>query len=466
MKMRLRVLVYMNPVVVDKISKRFLYQKDSGFLFTKSLINSLPNDWRFLVLVPKKFNSSFFPTNHIVQCIEYDYCTSIHQNRYHFNRNIISKALPYSTDVDVIISNQPEISANLKVFFQNQRRENPIIINYFHWIDCKESSDFAHGLTGYIYREIDGVLSSNLSCFHNEYAKSLYDNSVNEITGKESSYKYGFFHPKATKFGEDPITLPDKKIILFNHRLNNTTGWQEVVDACTELAKERDDFVLWLTDDQSLKNKPMLEEKKFIINKRLVFNQYGYLIMKSHFSVCNTKGYATWNMSILDSILNGCLPIVPDNKLYRYMLSDTGVYFNPKDLKLCIRKHLDMSVQDNRNELKKIRMAENEIDIVKFIYDEISDRIKDRNITKYDDVVKYIKQKIVAEKSEFVNEFWSFHANSNFQIIRWMLLADGFIDDTQKVKSTYHYNDKADWERQFNDDRTKQLRLDGSDVFE
>ena len=38
----LRVLVWSNPLVVDKIAKTFHYWKDSGFIFTKHLIKSLP----------------------------------------------------------------------------------------------------------------------------------------------------------------------------------------------------------------------------------------------------------------------------------------------------------------------------------------------------------------------------------------------------------------------------------------
>ena len=129
--MNIRVLIYMNPLVVDKISKRFLWEKDSGFLYTKQLIQSLPTDWRFTVLTPKNFDRTFFDDEHEIDCVEYDYSTSIHQNRYHFNRNILAKALPYGVDIDVVLNMQPEVTANLRVFFENQRREKPIIIKLF-----------------------------------------------------------------------------------------------------------------------------------------------------------------------------------------------------------------------------------------------------------------------------------------------------------------------------------------------
>ena len=141
--MNIRGLIYMNPLVFNKVTKKFLGEKDSGLLYTKQLINSLPTNWRFTVLVPKGITNDFFGNTHIVDCIEYDYSTSIHQNRYHFNRNILAKTFPFTKDVDIVINNQPEVAANLKVFFKVQRRELPIMINIFHWIDCKESAKVA-----------------------------------------------------------------------------------------------------------------------------------------------------------------------------------------------------------------------------------------------------------------------------------------------------------------------------------
>ena len=114
--MNFRVLVYMNPLVFNKISKKFIPEKDSGFLYTKQLIASLPQNWRFTILVPKGVTAEFFDSTHNIECVQYDYATSIHQNRYHFNRNIISKALPFTKDIDIVINNQPEVTANLRVF--------------------------------------------------------------------------------------------------------------------------------------------------------------------------------------------------------------------------------------------------------------------------------------------------------------------------------------------------------------
>ena len=276
--MNIRVLIYMNPLVFNRISKKFLPEKDSGFLYTKQLIESLPTSWRFTVLVPKGVATDFFGDSHTIEYVEYDYSTSIHQNRYHFNRNIISKAFSYTKDIDVIINNQPEVTANLRVFFRIQRREDPLIINIYHWIDCKESAKFASDLSGFIFRQVEGFNRADINLFHNEHALRLFRESAKENELSLKPIKTGFFHPQPTEFGVKPIKLSDKKIILFNHRLNNTTGWKEVIEICEKIRKERDDFVLWVTDENTIVKdwQEQSTDRDWIITQSIPFENYGY----------------------------------------------------------------------------------------------------------------------------------------------------------------------------------------------
>lgn len=427
----------MNPLIVDKISKRFLYDKDSGFLYTKQLIHNLPDDWRITILVPKGFNPNFWDTPlKYIDNIEYDYSTSIHQNRYHFNRNILAKTLPYGTDIDVVLNMQPEVTENIKVFFQNQRREKPLIINYYHWIDCKESRKFAKGLGGFIWRQVEGARSADLNLFHTPYAFDLFNTSARESNLPIDNIKFGYFFPQPTIFGTKPIKLPKKKIILFNHRLNNTTGWRDVVKACKKLKEEGQDFILWITDDQNLKDMEDLKQYSWIIIQRVPYESYGYLIKNSHFSVCNTNEYATWNMAVLDSKANGCTPLVPATDLFNTMFggkipTDYGGLLYPS-----MRTLLNNTKKENDKYLKPLDI-EKDNSIIPFIEKTIHDRVKYKTIKKYEDVVKYIKNNNMCLKKDFINEFWSFHANSNFQLIRWKLLSNGFKDHIINKETTY-----------------------------
>lgn len=439
--MDLRVLVYMNPLVVDKISKKFLWEKDSGFLYIKDLLMRLPMDWRITVLVPKGFNSDFFlpQARQIINCEEYDYSTSIHQNRYHFNRNIIAKLLPYTTDVDLILNNQPEVTANLRVFFKNQRRETPLIINYFHWIDCKESAKFGKELSGFIWRQVEGVNNADLSLLHSTHAIKLLNDSREEngLKFKEDSL-FGRFIPQPTKFGNKPIPLPKEKIILFNHRLNNTTGWKEVVETCFELRKTRQDFILWLTDEQNLKELEILRQYPWIIIKKIPFESYGYLMENSHFSVCNIQGYATWNLAVLDSLYNGCMPLVPHNDLFNDMFGTDIPKFNSMygTMQILMEDLLNADKKIINDAYMKRVTVLKDPSIVEWVENTIKDRVKNKTIKKYDDVVKHIIDNDPCFKKDFINKFWSFHANSNFQLIRWKLLSEGF-NDIGYVESVY-----------------------------
>jgi hypothetical protein len=71
-----------------------------------------------------------------------------------------------------------------------------------------------------------------------------------------------------------------------------------------------------------------------------------------------------------------------------------------------------------------------------FIRD-IESRLKSRP-KKYDDVVGLISEQPQVYKKTWVNKFWSFHTNSNFQLIRWHLLSDGIRDDTSQSESLYY----------------------------
>lgn len=404
----IRVLIYLNPLVVDKISKKFLYQKDSGFLYTKQLIETLPKNWHISILVPDGIDQSFFPN---CKFIKYDYSTSIHQNRYHFNRNILAKSFPYGKDIDVVLNMQPEVSANLSVFFQNQRRETPIIINYFHWIDCDESRKFAKNLGGYISRQIDGVMTADLSLFHSEYALSLFNKSVKQFGINDLKFSSGFFKPKSTNFGTVPFDLPNKKIILFNHRLNNTSGWKEVVNIFKELG--RDDCVLWITDDQNLKESKLNNDLNIIV-KRVDYDNYGYLLQKSHFSIANLGGYSTWNMSVIDSINHGTAVISPKTDLMQSIGANTTI-----NLKDTILQYIKM------DKVTPPLIEFNDFDIPKWITNKIESTVSTAcKPKKYDEVVSMLP----CEKRQFINNLWSFHANSNFQKIRWRLLCEGFED--------------------------------------
>ena len=87
-----------------------------------------------------------------------------------------------------------------------------------------------------------------------------------------------------------PINLPNKKIIVFNHRWNTSTGWKRFVEYTDELGSE---YLIWCTDPKA---------PNTYISKVLPFAEYGYLLQNSLCSVCFVDSYATWNLSVQDGL--------------------------------------------------------------------------------------------------------------------------------------------------------------------
>ena len=161
----------------------------------------------------------------------------------------------------------------------------------------------------------------------------------------------------------------------------------------------------------------------------MFFYEYGYLLSKANFSVCNVKDYATWNMSVLDSQYHGTEVVACDTPLMREFRT-----FTTNDFKKTFNLLLDKEkIPSHKPELK-------DFDLEKYIIQQIGYKVKSaKTPLKYDKVVDMIKERKTwgCSKRDFVNEFWSFHANSNFQKIRWKLLYDGFVDDTTSGTTLY-----------------------------
>lgn len=457
--MSLRVLVWSNPLVVDKISHQFRYDADSGFIFTKHLISKLPKTWRYTWVIPDKIKESdwgwFSSANEIVELMPYPYPTNIHQARYEFAGDVLRNNFEYGHDIDVILNNQPEVSASLRAWASNQRREHPIILSFYHWLDVPDSAQFGRTLSGYFWRQWDGYLASDSAFFHNRYAFDLFSEEVERKVVESSDLwktRTGTFNPPATEFGKEPYPMPEEKVILFNHRLNNTTNWKHVVETLEKLWDTRKDFCLWLTDeDGSSLHKQYLKKFPFIHVERIPEQSYGYVMENSHFAVCAHKGYSTWNMAILDSIRNGLFTLVPNDGIYREMLLPFNelMWHNfGDDLYVAMSTLLNADARTLRTmneEVQRFVISQyswSSAEILEHIFAHVQLRMGDKPPKKYSDVWKYIKNsETPVEKRDWVNKFWSFHVNSNFQKIRWWLLFDGNIRDiTEEHRTTYTYD--------------------------
>lgn len=429
----------------------------------KQLLKSFPKDYRLSWLVPEQVIKNknnekdwFLEAHPNIELLPYPYPTSIHRNRYDFYGKNILDLFPYPTDIDFVINNQPELSGGLRTLFDTAKREKPIILNFYHWIDCQESRKFGEDLGGYFYREVEGFINADFSCFHNDYAFSLFKNEFKNRFG-ESGFDFTelkeekvlHFKPAATKFGSDPFDLSKfdgKKIVLFNHRMNQTTQWKEVVSIFDEIYKEQQDFVLWMTDAANKESARLVKSYPFIHVEQLPFENYGYLMEKSHFSVCNHKGYSTWNMAAIDAIFNNCFTLIPKREVYIDMFKDFECsesfmhedknQLKEKCLLLLSKPKINTEVIVKCPKLKHLFEPNDEIFNQKII-ESIKKRCENKT-AKYDLALDLIKKNTKISKKDLINTLWSFHCNSNFQKMRWRFLTkEDVCDETNEKETVY-----------------------------
>lgn len=488
----LRILVVMNPVVTAKNGKEHIYWKDSGFIYMKHLISSLPSGYRFYWLVPDTIKKRedkewFLETNKNIEIVSYPYPSSVVYNRFDFSIKLYDRIFKMKKmDVDVVFNNQPEISLNIMTWFE-KKRDIPLFFNFFHWFDCKESAKFKATLPTYFFREYDAVINSDVSFFHNQYALRLFKKEMRrkhirilkferererQMPAKDYSTIVDYFYPPPTKFGTDRMRVPrktkDKKIILFNHRNNQTTNWLKVIGILKEVYKERQDFVLWMTDDTteklvSIKDdlemsdsletstpfiRRFMAEHPFIVNKSAPFAQFGYLIKKSHFAICAHKGYSTWNMAVLDCFYNGCFSLVPYEGVYKYMFKvwgdKYGIFHDHKNLKERIIELLDVDKKtlDRRasNLVKKCRFFNlDQLHIKKHIDNIIEMECSRSAFRDFKEAKQSILEKGYINKLTWSSMMWKTSHSKSYKRMRWQLLSSGEVkDDTTKSETTYY----------------------------
>lgn len=447
----LRGLIFSNPLIVDKVSHQFLYQKDSGFLVAKEIIQSMPDNYRYYWVIPDRIaeHKWFKEANQNVQIVPYPYSTNIHQNRFEFYGDIFRGTFPYGTDIDFIMCHQPEVTGSIKTWVQNQRRDNPVVLSFHHWIDCEASRKFGAGLQPFFLRSWEGYLASDINYFHCAYAHSLFaeeaDNNISGLAIRDK--RVGFFKPPPfpnESVKPEPIPLPSEKIIVFNHRLNQTTCYDEVLEICAGMYQGRQDFVLWITDVNRMKYSK--ERYPFVIEQALPEAQYKYLLQSAHFSVCNHRGYSTWNMAIVDSYHNGCLALIPKRDVYLDMFAGTKAevfHSNKHDLQELMKIYLDKGEPEIETITKRViadcpnLFARDSFDYSPEIIKLIEERCSGKMPLGYDNVRQYIIETDGCYKQDWVNKFWEFHVNSNFQKIRWNLLLDGVNDNTKRHEVFY-----------------------------
>ena len=272
----------------------YKHNSDSNYKVVEKTIKFLPMCHHYVV-VPE--NHTIDDTRLNVTLLKYPYPKNAVSNRATFDFKSFRKLLSMKKmDIDFVFVHQPELLYNVMVALSDERYGE--IVNkflFFHWIDCPQSRGSAAIPHSYM-NQLGAINQCNKVFFHtpqsSEYFKKNYNRESSTALNLDFVKNKSSYFPLASdKFPEPkPFNLPDKKVIVFNHRWNVSTGWKRLVEYTEDLG---DEYRIWCTDPKA--------PKKYT-GEVLPFNEYGYLLKESLCSVCFVDSYATWNLSVQDGL--------------------------------------------------------------------------------------------------------------------------------------------------------------------
>lgn len=328
-----RILHVMSPVRWR--GPLYEHDKCSNYKVMDKTIGWLPMCHHY-VLVPE--NNTIPDNRPNVTLIPFDYPGSVTMNRGHFNGREIQRVLDFrSIDVDFIFNHQPELAYSIMNAIQAKRYGKLTkLYNFFHWVDTPQTKPSDVFPDGFI-RQLESIHLGDISFFHCEEAvKYLYKNFKNPcvFTGINDSFlneRVRYMPLGLNSFVEpEPFPLPqNKKIILFNHRWNQTTGVDRLVEYTADLS---DEYLVWVTDENAKKPKSGAAAPKHFHVESLTFPRYLYLLQKIHAAVTFVDGYMTWNLSVQDALAMNKPSLVYKHPTHEYILGkDYPLYFKTKD---------------------------------------------------------------------------------------------------------------------------------------
>jgi hypothetical protein len=328
-----RILHVMSPVRWR--GPLYEHEKCSNYKVMMKTINWLPMCHHY-VLVP---NNNTIPNDRDnVTLIPFDYAGSVTLNRGHFNAREIPRVLKFrEIDIDFVFNHQPELSYGILNAIQAKRYGGFVkLFNFFHWVDTPQTKPSDVFPDGFI-RQLEGIHLSEYSFFHcEETYKYLESNFKKEgvftsINKSKVDEKTQYMPLGIDEFPEpEPFPIPrDKKIIVFNHRWNATTGMDKLIEYTEGLS---DEYLVWVTDFNASKPKSGRAAPPHFHVESLPFRRYLYLLQQAYTSVCFVDRYMTWNLSVQDSLALGRPSLVYAHPTQKYILGDNyPLYFKTKD---------------------------------------------------------------------------------------------------------------------------------------
>jgi hypothetical protein len=420
----LRILHFLSPVKWN--ADTFLSDADANFKVMKKTIEFLPNCHHY-VLMPSKATEVIYQNN--VTNIKYEYPHSVFLNRYHFDNKKIVGFNFDKIDVDYIFNHQPEQSLSLQVWFGSNRYYRDIhTFNFFHWIDCYESGGgFKDVQPINFLRQYEATVIGDYNFFHTkksvDYLLSNFEklNYMPEI----KNVRFMPLSGKATEVKTE-FDLPNKKIVVFNHRWNKSSGTERFLKYIENVS---DDYVFWITDEKNCD----VKRDNFIV-KSLNYEDFNYLMNNCYCNVTFIDGYTTWNLSAQDCLVRNKPSLMFDNEIIDTVCQGKAYKFKSKQEFQSLLENLPKRIENYDIYLHDKLFKENLINSINESW-ECTKQVPKAAA----DFINLVKNKKVRTKKDILTLVHNgIISNGSNHGIRRYVLHNGLKDDITEPYPTYY----------------------------
>ena len=424
-----RILVWPNITYSEDL------EKDSYVVVLSNVIrevNKIVPGVFWTIVTPKEVNSLKFQNT---EQIIYDFPTYPNSMRIHFDFRKVMNLIDWKrNDYDIVYSHLPEHTLQLSNLFNNQTNIRPKFIGYCHWYEVEENTAylknvFMNNIAGTLEMQECGVNSKWLKSLVLERAAKYYSKNVLEDLEKIIQPHY-----LGTDADVGDNTNIVQKSILFNHRPNQYTGWNEFLSTMDNLYKVRQDFTVYVTLAE--------EERPYI--KKVCLDRKGYsnFLKQMQVGVGFFKSYSAWSISATDGMSRGLPYLLPKKLCYPEMVGDDyPLFFTNTDQFLTkLEKALDNPDFRKDNSESLLKVVNNltwENTVPKwfnkwnvFEFDKLT-----KDTPRYNDILELIKTKGTVSK-ETLMDFLGWGVNISMSPYRNRLRDETGITF---LKNTYQY---------------------------
>jgi len=229
-----------------------------------------------------------------------------------------------------------------------------------------------------------------------------------------------------------PFPLPEKKVIVFNHRWNKSSGVERFLKYADYVSKYSDKYVFWITDQKNCD----VERQDFII-RSLDYPDFNYLMANCHCNVTFIDGYTTWNLSAQDCLIRNKPSLIFDHPVSRAVCGPNAKYFERTDQFIHLLHNLPDKIENDYHLQHDLNFKKNLIEQLNSFWEDTKMVPK-----KFDAFKKSVEKGNRTKEQIFSDIHDSIISNGSNHGIRRHALHNGYKDDTNSTYPRYFKEDE------------------------